>query len=105
MHFQESANGGIGGASTRPLIFPDRSDEVAVLVEKVIFLLVKGEDVVHGTTEESGMRFVALWKTIRAAVPEAAVKFVDGLGRRIEPVDGVTSVGQVEPRPPCECVE
>ena len=51
------------------------------------------------------MRFVALWKTIRAAVPEAGGKFVDGLGRRIEPVDGVTSVGQVEPRPPCECVE
>ena len=27
-------------------------------------------------------------------VPETPVEFVDGLGRRIEPVDGVTSVGQ-----------
>ena len=59
-----------------------------------MFLLAKGEDVVHGTTEESGMRFVALWETGRAAVPETLVEFVDGLGHRIEPVDGVTSVGQ-----------
>ena len=40
------------------------------------------------------MRFVALWKTGRATVPETPVEFVDGLGRRIESVDGVTSVGQ-----------
>ena len=40
------------------------------------------------------MRFVALWKTGRATVPETPVEFVDGLGPRIEPVDGVTSIGQ-----------
>ena len=40
------------------------------------------------------MRFVALWKTGRAAVPETPVEFVDGLGHRIEPFDGVTSIGQ-----------
>ena len=40
------------------------------------------------------MRFVALRKTGRATVPETPVEFVDGLSRRIEPVDGVTSVGQ-----------
>ena len=71
-----------------------RSIEVAVLAKKVVFPLAQGEDVVHGTTEESGMRFVTLRETGRAAVPETSVEFVDGLGRRIEPVDGVTSVGQ-----------
>ena len=40
------------------------------------------------------MRFVALRKTGRATVPETPVEFVDGMGRLIEPVDGVTSVGQ-----------
>ena len=40
------------------------------------------------------MRFVALRKTGRATVPETPVEFVSGLGRRIEPVDGVTSVGR-----------
>ena len=40
------------------------------------------------------MRFVALRKTGRATVPETPVEFVDGLSRHIEPVDGVTSVGQ-----------
>ena len=40
------------------------------------------------------MRFVALRKTGRATVPETPVEFVDGLSHRIEPVDGVTSIGQ-----------
>ena len=40
------------------------------------------------------MRFVALWKTGRATVPETPVEFVDGLSRRIKSVDGVTSIGQ-----------
>ena len=40
------------------------------------------------------MRFVALRKTGRATVPETPVEFVDGLGHRIESVDGVTSIGQ-----------
>ena len=40
------------------------------------------------------MRFVALWKTGRATVPETPVEFVDGLSPCIEPVDGVTSIGQ-----------
>ena len=40
------------------------------------------------------MRLVTLRKTGRATVPETTVEFVDGLGRRIEPVDGVPSVGQ-----------
>ena len=40
------------------------------------------------------MRFVALRKTGRATVPETSVEFVDGLGHRIEPVDGVTSIGR-----------
>ena len=62
VRLQEGPDGGIGGASTRPLTFPDQSDE---LVEKVVFLLAKGEDVVHGTTEEPGMRFMALQKTGR----------------------------------------
>ena len=39
VRLQEGPDGGIGGAATRPLAFPDRSDEVAVLVEKVVFLL------------------------------------------------------------------
>ena len=38
------------------------------------------------------MRFVTLRKT--ANVPETPVEFVDGLSRRIESVDGVTSVAQ-----------
>ena len=40
------------------------------------------------------MRFVALWKTGLATVPETPVEFVDGLSRRIKSVDGVTSIGQ-----------
>ena len=40
------------------------------------------------------MRSVALRKTGRATVPETPVEFVDGLSHRIEPIDGVTSIGQ-----------
>ena len=40
------------------------------------------------------MRFMTLRKTGRETVPETPVEFVDGLSRRIESVDGVTSVGQ-----------
>ena len=94
MRLQEGPDGGIGGTSTRPLTFPDRSDEVAVLAKKVVFLLKWSEDVVHGTTEEPGMRFVALRKTGRATMPETPIEFVDGLGHRIEPVDGVTLIRQ-----------
>ena len=94
VRLQEGPDGGIGGAATRPLAFPDRSDEVAVLVEEVVFLLTQGKDVVHGTNEEPGMRFVALRKTGRAAVPETPIEFVDSLFCRIEPVDCVKSVGQ-----------
>ena len=101
MRLQERLDGGIGGTSTRPLTFPDRSDEVAVLAKKVVFPLAQGEDVVHGTTEESGMRFVTLRKTGRAAVPETPVEFVDGLGRRIEPVGRAA----VAPHPHCAHVE
>ena len=45
-------------------------------------------------TEESGMRFVTLRKRGQATVPETPVEFIDGLSRRIESVDGVTSVRQ-----------
>ena len=65
-----------------------------MLAKNIVFFLTQGEDVVHGTTKEPGMRFVALWKTGPATVPGTPVEFVDGLGRLIEPVDGVTSVGQ-----------
>ena len=50
------------------------------------------------------MRFVALWKTGRATVPETPVEFVDGLGPRIEPVDGVTSIGQRSYFTPVMCM-
>ena len=94
MRLQEGPDGGISGTSTRPLTFPDRSGEIVVLAKKVVFLLAKGKDVAHGTTEEPGMRSVTLRKTGRATVQETTVEFVDGLGRRIEPVDSVTPVGQ-----------
>ena len=71
-----------------------------MLVEKVVFLSMQGKDIIHGTTEEPGMRFVALPKTGRATVPVTPVEFVDGLGRCIEPVDSVTSVRQ---RSFCAC--
>ena len=64
------------------------------MAKKIVFFLTQGKDVVHGTTEESGMRFVTLRKTDRTTMPETPVEFVDGLSRRIESVDGVTSVGQ-----------
>ena len=64
-----------------------------MLAKKVVFLLAKGKDIAHGTTEEPGMRFVMLWKTCQV-VPETTIEFVDGLGRCIEPVDSVTPVGQ-----------
>ena len=60
VRLQEGPYGRMGGAATRPLAFPDRSDDVAVLARKIVFFLTQGEDVVYGTTEESGMRFVAL---------------------------------------------
>ena len=94
MRLQEGSDGRIGGTSTRPLTFPNQPDEVAVLTKKVVFFLTQGEDVVHGTTKEPGMRFVALRKTGRATVPETPVEIVDGLSRRIESVDSVTSIGQ-----------
>ena len=50
------------------------------------------------------MRFVTLWKTGRATVPETPVEFVDGLGPRIEPVDGVTSIGQRSYFTPVMCM-
>ena len=79
--------------ATRPLAFPDRSDKVAMFVERIVFLLTQGKDIIHGTIEEPGMRFVALQKGGRVTMPETPIEFVDGLGRRIKPVDGVTSVG------------
>ena len=50
------------------------------------------------------MRFVALRKTGRATVPETPVEFVDGLSHRIEPVDGVTSIGQRSYYTPVVCM-
>ena len=50
------------------------------------------------------MRFVALWKTGRTAVPETPVEFVGGLGPCIEPVDGVTSIGQRSYFTPIVCM-
>ena len=94
VRLQEGSDGRIGGTSTRPLTFPDRSDEITLLAKKIVFFLTQGKDVGHGTTEESGMRLVALRKTGRTTVPETPVELVDGLSRRIESVDGVTSVGQ-----------
>ena len=94
VRLQEGLDGRISDTSTRPVTFPDRSDEIAVLVKKLVFFLTQCEDVIHGTTEESGMRFVTLRKTGRATVPETPIEFVDGLSRRIESVDGVTSIGQ-----------
>ena len=35
VRLQEGLDGGIGSTSTRPLTFPDRSDEIAVLAKKV----------------------------------------------------------------------
>ena len=39
VRLQEGLDGRIGGTSTRPLTFPDRPDEVAMLTEKVVFFL------------------------------------------------------------------
>ena len=39
VRLQEGLDGRIGGTSTRPLAFPDRTDEVAMLTEKVVFFL------------------------------------------------------------------
>ena len=39
VRLQEGSDGRIGGTSTRPLTFPDRSDEIAVLAKKVVFFL------------------------------------------------------------------
>ena len=39
VRLQEGLDGRIGGTSTRPLAFPDRPDEVAMLTEKVVFFL------------------------------------------------------------------
>ena len=39
VRLQEGLNGGIGGTSTGPLTFPDRSDEVTLLAEKIVFFL------------------------------------------------------------------
>ena len=94
VRLQKRLDGGIGVASTYPFTFPDRSDEVAVLAEQLVFLLPKGKDVVHGTTEESGMRFVALWETGRTPVPKTTVESVDGTGVSIETIDGIVSVRQ-----------
>ena len=67
-----------------------------MLAEKFVFLLTKGEDVIHNTVKKSKMRFVALQKTCRAPVPEAIVESVDGLRCNFETGtgDGVRSVGQ-----------
>mgnify|MGYP006862600152 CR=1 FL=1 len=39
VRLQEGLDGRIGGTSTRPLTFPDRPDEVAMLTKKVVFFL------------------------------------------------------------------
>ena len=39
MRLQEGLDGRIGGTSTRPLTFPDRSDEVTLLAKKIVFFL------------------------------------------------------------------
>ena len=39
VRLQEGLDGRIGGTSTRPLAFPDRSDEVTLLVKKIVFFL------------------------------------------------------------------
>ena len=39
VRLQEGLDGGIGGTSTRPLTFPDRSDEITLLTKKVMFFL------------------------------------------------------------------
>ena len=39
VRLQEGLDGRIGGTSTRPLAFPDRSDEVAMLAKKIVFFL------------------------------------------------------------------
>ena len=59
VHLQEGSDGGIGNTSTGPLTFPDRSDDVTLLAKKAMFFFTWGKDIIHGTTEESGMRFVA----------------------------------------------
>ena len=39
VRLQEGLDGGIGGTSTGPLTFPDRSDEVTLLAKKLVFFL------------------------------------------------------------------
>ena len=39
VRLQEGSDGGIGGTSTGPLTFPDRSDEVTLLAKKIVFFL------------------------------------------------------------------
>lgn len=86
---QERSYVGIGLVLKYPVAFPDRTDQVAVLMEQIVLLLTKHEDVVHGPPEESVMRFVTLREAGRTPVPKTAVKFVDGLCVFIVSVDGL----------------
>ena len=85
MLLEELLDGGIGGALLFPLAFPDGLDEVPVLVEQTMFFLTGLEHIVHGLAQVARMWLVPLEEAGGAAMPEAAVELVHGVGARSYP--------------------
>jgi len=80
---------------TFPFAFP-HDDDVVALGEDGVSLGERGfVDVMHGQVTHSVMRFVTVRKTVRASVPETAVKFIDGARGGVVPVH-VDELGTIE---------
>ena len=88
-------DGGVGLLELGPITFPHFDNDVIFLAKEVHFGLGLFVDVLHGAVVESQMFFLAYGIALGTAMPEAAMKFVDGFGVGMNSIHGEGGAGNV----------